>query len=330
LVSFHNFAEFIGVTGFKAKFTKSTNPKFTWTWARPRTLSANLGDFAVRTSYSLSTSDIAFSGDRQMTERAWLEISGATPLPVQEAYAGPIASLRYLVQLSVGHELPLVSLHGQKGGKSGRWRRIVDQSAIFFEEKRSLPLPKRAPPPRLLFTLQEFGSNAEYLARRHEGFTLFRDALDFYFSLDPRADSSVAIEHHFLNAINAIEAYHRRKGNTRYELDPARYEERLERIINAAPARDRPWLRGKLRYSNEVTLRTRLRELFEQMPRALQQACGGRKQFVDTVVTTRNYLIHHDDESKGRSAFRRASLVRNGEASYAARLCVLPAARSPR
>jgi len=50
-VSFHNLAEFVGVTGFKAK---STNATITWTWARPSTLSATLGDFAVRTSYSLN------------------------------------------------------------------------------------------------------------------------------------------------------------------------------------------------------------------------------------------------------------------------------------
>ena len=296
LVSFHNLAEFIGLTGFKRRSLNAA-----WTWVRPAVLGATLGDCAVQTSYSMRSSGSAFSGDRQMAERAWLELKGATRLSVEEAYAGPITSLRYLAQLSVGHQLPIISLCGEKGLRGRGRRASVHHSSIFFEEKRSLPLPEQAPPVRLLFTLQELGTNlAQYLASWHEGFTLFRDALDYYFSLDPRADRSVAIEHHFTTIINALEIYHRRKGVTRYELDPAKHEERVERIVSAASAEDQSWLRGKLQFSNEVNLRTRVRELFNQAPDPLRKACGEGKRFINSVVTTRNYLIHHDDKNKSR------------------------------
>ena len=299
LVSFHDLAEFVGLTGFEQK---SGSAKITLRWARPPVLSATLGDYTVRTAYSLRTSGSAFSGDQQMAERAWFELKRATRFPVEEAYAGPIASLRYLAQLSVGHQLPIVSLCGEKVVTSRGRRGSMDQFAIFFEEKRSLPLPEQVPPLRLLFTLQELGKDlAKCLACWHEGFTLFRDALDWYFSLDPRADRAVAIEHHFMSMINAFETYHRRKGTTRYELDPAKHQERLERIINAASAEDKPWLLGKLQFSNEVTLRSRVRELFAQAPSPLRKACGERKRFVNSVVMTRHYLTHHDDKIKSHT-----------------------------
>lgn len=301
-VSLHNLTSFVGRTGLASGQAAPNSLALTWT--RPQELDANLGAFQLRMLYSAQSSGNIFGSEISLTERAWLEFSFADELHAEEALSGPIASLHYLLQLAVGCRLPMIILEGD----TKRTEQIVDgrsffpPSRIFFSQKRALPLPETSHPLRLLFTLSSLTSNLSYhLSRWYQGFQLFRDALDFYFSLDPRGDTDVAIEHHFLSNVNAVESYHRSAGVKRYESDPSDHEARIKRILAASEAEDRDWISRKLEYSNEVGLRPRLRELFDGLPGDVQKACGARKSFINSVVVTRNYLTHHDNQLKDQA-----------------------------
>ena len=62
----------------------------------------------------------------------------------------------------------------------------------------------------------------------------------------------------FLSLVHAIEAYHRR-GSDETDKPAGEHEARLKEILDAAPAAYRDWLGEKLRYSNELSLRRRLK-----------------------------------------------------------------------
>ncbi len=301
-VSIHNLTPFIGRTGLGSG--EPATDRLAVTWTRPQEITTDIGPYQLRTLYSARTSGNVFGSERSISERTWLELGFAQELHVEEALAGPIASLHYLIQLAAGCRLPLIVLEGD----SKRTEQMVDgkplypPSRILFAQKRSLPLPEAAHPLRLAFTLSSLSSNLpDHLSRWYAGFQIFRDALDFYFSLDPHDDTDVAIEHHFLSIMNAVESYHRSAGAKRYESEPSEHKERIDRILVASPAEDRDWLSRKLEYSNEVGLRARLRELFDALPPDVQRVCGERKTFINSVVITRNYLTHHDDRLKDQA-----------------------------
>src|SRR5581483_9627351 len=73
-------------------------------------------------------------------------------------------------------------------------------------------------------------------------------------------------------------------------------------IINAIPPEYKEWLGNKLAYSNEPSLRKRLKELVEQFAIAIDTIIDDKNAFIQKLVTTRNYLTHYDADSKDKSA----------------------------
>jgi hypothetical protein len=102
----------------------------------------------------------------------------------------------------------------------------------------------------------------------------------------------------FLSLVLCLESYHRRRGHN-LELPPEEGKKRVDDIVNVAPEQHRKWLKNKLRYSNELTLRRRLKELVESFSFV---EVGNQGQFIEDVVNTRNYHIHYDEELKKLSA----------------------------
>jgi len=118
------------------------------------------------------------------------------------------------------------------------------------------------------------------------------------------------IETRFLNIVHALEAFHRLVIGG-YELPEDEHQERVDEILGTAPTKWREWLMKKLEYSNELSLRTRLKKICEMFPYVSSRLIGNReerKRFICQVVDTRNYLIHHDPKlektaSQGPSLF---------------------------
>lgn len=129
---------------------------------------------------------------------------------------------------------------------------------------------------------------------------------DLYFAT--AYGSPAYLDDRFLSLVQAVEAYHRRALGTT-ELPVEEHERRIEGIIGAAPDAHKDWLRGKLAYSNEPSLRKRLKEIMRRDPEVMEPIFGdGKKErmdFVGKVVDTRNYLTHYDEGRKGTAAVGR-------------------------
>jgi hypothetical protein len=57
---------------------------------------------------------------------------------------------------------------------------------------------------------------------------------------------------------------------------------------------------SKIKYGNEYSLRKRLKQLIDKYP-VVSTFIHNRKQFVDDVVKTRNYMTHYDEHLKGEA-----------------------------
>src|SRR5713226_2353808 len=91
-------------------------------------------------------------------------------------------------------------------------------------------------------------------------------------------------EYRFLTHVQAAELYHRlrvKKG----EVSAARHEARMAAILANIPKRYHSWLRDRLSHSNELSLRRRIRSLFERANPLLGPLVPDSKQVIDAIVS---------------------------------------------
>jgi len=116
--------------------------------------------------------------------------------------------------------------------------------------------------------------------------------LDLHFASDYAG--FVYGETRFMNAVQAIEAYHRR----RVPCEPLPIDiASRDRAIESCPEEVRPWLADKLRYAHEPGLRRRVKDLllFSGQPTdAFWTSNNARSSLVSRLVDTRNALTHWD------------------------------------
>lgn len=109
------------------------------------------------------------------------------------------------------------------------------------------------------------------------------------------------LDFNFLALVQAVEAYHRRA--TEETDQPMKvHEARVKSILGKAPPEHREWLERKLAYSNELSLRRRLKLLFAQFSFLFDDLIPDRKSVISSIYDNRNYLTHYDAKLRNRAA----------------------------
>lgn len=296
-VNLHNLEEFIGRTGFQSN---STAEGVSVVYKFPEPLEMQIDKFAAKAEYSAHLDGKMFE-QMKIAQRGWLTFTPKAETHFQEFLTGPLASFHYLLTLALGHRAPIIAVEAKtpRTAISFEGKELFPASKLFFGQKHALPLPDREHPLRFLFTLAGLGDGLSGAAINwQKGFNAFRDALDFYFSIDSESDTDVALEHHFLSVTDALESYHRSVGEKQFDLPEAEHEIRFKKILEVSPHEHRDWLESKLQHSNEVSLRSRAKQLYDEQPENVRELLGKKSQFAGRIVDTRNYLIHHSPKLK--------------------------------
>jgi hypothetical protein len=295
VANLHNLEGFIGLRGITSNRTKEG---LTLSYAHPETISFSFGKFKVSADYMLNTKWELFR--HEIRQHGEFTASADNETTLDEFLRGPLTAFQYLHQLSLGHRVPLTSLEG----RSERLKATVNgktfqqRTQIFFSKSRALPLPDIEYPFNMMFTLRELGSEVSaYLDRWYRAFEDLRAVFDLYFSLDLEADNDVALEHHFLSAILAVEGYHRSAGYDQEAMPPDKHRELVDHASAVAAPECREWLNSKIQF-NEKSLRSRLKELYDEQPEKVRVVLRSRKDFCDTIVGTRNSLAHTSSQRK--------------------------------
>ena len=128
--------------------------------------------------------------------------------------------------------------------------------------------------------------------------------------LDPIIDSLDCYHHvgehdenRFLDIIQGLESFHRRKLEDTEALIKD-FNQRLSTVIDPLLESDKKWIRDLLEYKYEPSLRKRLRELlqkenFEIIEKVVPK--NNRKKFIDQVANSRNYYTHYNENLKKHS-----------------------------
>ena len=144
----------------------------------------------------------------------------------------------------------------------------------------------------MLFEFKEIQNDIEKKINNWiKGYEQFAPAFHLYFWAQRNAYPYLEVR--FLSLIQGLEAYHRRTSEEK-EMDETEFEELVEKLIEQCPARRKEWLRNRLRYGNEVSLRKRITRLIEPFKDPFGNK-EKRKKLINRIVDTRNNLTHHSE-----------------------------------
>ena len=151
---------------------------------------------------------------------------------------------------------------------------------------------------RMLFRYPEIRDDiGTKLVRWLDGYEIYKPTLDLYFT--SRFDFAMYLDIRFTNLAQALEAMHRRTSDdTVMPIDE--FTAIRNSLLSTCPPHRIEWLKARLRYDNELSLRQRLRHLVEPFQEWFGNS-SRREAFVSKVVDTRNYLTHYDQNLEDRA-----------------------------
>jgi hypothetical protein len=192
-----------------------------------------------------------------------------------------------------------VVVHDMSGTLDGPSGREGPPSVVHVLQRRLLPMARRRfPAPSALF----LPTRRDDLVDLMQAWIGLRSAVPevvaaheaVMYIADPKPEFA------FLTYFQALEGLHRYAIGG-FETEPDEHERRLVEVLEAIPTH-RDWLKNKLRWSNEVSARNRLRDLSKRLPRTIE-TYGSEARVVSEAVEVRNVLTH---PSPGRLGPERA------------------------
>ena len=145
-----------------------------------------------------------------------------------------------------------------------------------------------------------------YLPRWLDNYEEFEPTFNLYFAVT--ANRHMHLEGSFLFLVQGIESLHRRSSSEK-RFSSEELDRRVEAVLGNTPPEWRQWLRSKLDYGNELSLRARIEKMIDPF-REVFGTQSARKGFVDRIVNTRNFLTHYDPKSRNRAVTNPEDLLR--------------------
>ncbi len=136
-----------------------------------------------------------------------------------------------------------------------------------------------------------------YLESWIEKYDILKPVINLYFGT---LQQTTSYEVHFLNLVQALEAYHRRTKNNRI-WSKEEFKERKDLILENIPPEYKEWVRGKINYGYEPTLHTRLEELLSPHTELFRDIYNDKASLIKAIKQTRNYNTHFDKDLENKT-----------------------------
>jgi len=235
-----------------------------------------------------------------------ITIESKKDTPIAE-YEEMMYKIRNLLSLGVGKPIYALAIIGQteKCLFCEKPRRIYNDIEIYYNFDEIPDKLESIIPQNMLFNFKNISKSFElFIKNWFNKSEVLAPVFDLYFSVI--YNPNLYLDTKFLNEVQALESYHRRKETTeKYDVSPEEHKVRMENILCSIPIDYKNWLSKKLLYSNEVSLRQRLKEIIVMHKEIAEKYIGNKdqqKEFISSVVTTRNYLTHFDEEQEHKRA----------------------------
>src|SRR5258706_2892436 len=267
------------------------------TWAKTDDMDVQIFFYGPITSYSFTETTVSYETRVEITQHEETKF---------EKYLETIRRLQNFFSLAIGAATYPIGLIGQSNANkviSENKKEIFLPIDIYY---LSPSWPKQIKPihsNEMLFTLTAIESSFEKCIQNWiKKYELLEPAINLYFSV--LYNPSNFVEVRFLSLAQAIETYHRRLFDGKYQVDDiyrvGLYNELVKVVPKELDSDFRKSLEGRLKYGNEYSLRTRLRKVIEGVTDILDfnfiQSKPERATFINKVIDTRNYWTHYTSE----------------------------------
>lgn len=151
----------------------------------------------------------------------------------------------------------------------------------------------------MLFTFKTIEANAQSIFNAWiDAYDTLSPAFNLYFST--KSNTKKYLEEQFLGLIQGLETYHRRSSQETF-MEQDKFDVLVAEIKSHCSTEHLEWLDGRLKYGNEISLKTRLRRIIEPFQEKLGDS-SDRKKLLQQIVDTRNYFTHYDVTLKDKAA----------------------------
>jgi hypothetical protein len=285
-IHFSNLDDWVNISGFDIQ-----QLEYTINYRRPEPIKVNIEDCGISIEFEVEGPTRSFvQKEAYIKQKTFLKIEFSEEKPLEDfEYVEKL--FRNFLTLGVG--VPVRSLEFKGFSEKDIYDSVeMIYSAVDIAQKEVFP-------PNMLFTFKDVSIKFEnYLTNWFRKAEFLDVVYDLYFS--PFYNPKMYSEHIFLSLVQAIESYHRRTTENR-ELPQEEHDQRIRDILGGVPDAHKSWLESRLEYSNEPRLRKRLNDVIDRYPGIIGKS-KDKKQFINNVIDTRNYLTHYDSKLKERAA----------------------------
>lgn len=272
-------------------------------YSKPESICANIGE-NYKVSIDFETIDRTFSTIKKgisVKERTYITIEASEEKSYDEFF-GIVHQIQKSLSLWVMEPVYPLTIKGlTESNKEERKGEDYYPPVEIYHGLRDIPkVPERLPVPDMVFTFKNISGKFEgFLKNWFEKIDLLEPVYDMY--SESLYSPFMSLENKFLNAIHALESYHRRTYCGEY-LRVADYKKIRGALVAAIPdvvkGPFKDSLKSRIEFGYEVSLRSRLKEIIEAHRVVFTELIEGKKSFTNTAVDTRNYYVHRLKERK--------------------------------
>lgn len=306
--SLEGLDEWLSLSGFEISQDLDAR-KTSIHYTAPKEIEFSLPDgIALAFAFSYSLPTLPATTEAKITQNAHITLKSDYPRPLEE-FLALVNKLNDFLCFATDATVALDSAAGfspditREGGSGVQVPIPVN---VYYKSTRLSDVPPRVDWHRMLFRYEQIGDQCENLVNKWlSNYEVSEPAFNLYFA--SKTGAHKYLEGRFLSLAQGIETLHRRNARETVMAEED-FRGLIEAVVNGCPHEQQKWLKEKLRYANELSLRRRLKRMLEPFE-TLYGDPKQRKQFVAEVVATRNYLTHYDPDlsdqaAKGKSLWR--------------------------
>ena len=300
-IRYSNLDEWVGRRDLKVR--SSCGDKVTIQFKPSQVTKMQINGYLIAISIRFSRNES--STQVNVIQKAWIDISSEQEKNLDD-YVSLLNHIRRFLSLLMDAPISTLEMNGKTKiskiiRENGREAYIPIQIRHYIPEWEATI--RTIYQHQMLFPLPDVQNQLEiHLRNWIDKAESLRPVYDLFFAT--RRNPHIHVESLFLSLTQAIEAYHRRKYDGKYQADEDYRNGLYKRFLDVIPSNlDKDFRdalkEGKLLFANEHSLRRRLQEITKRICLNLpigffsQKNKKCLKAFIDKVHNTRNYLNHH-------------------------------------
>ena len=297
--SFESLSEWFSISGFRPEINTNSEPA-DWSlhYAQPDNISVTLPsgiqlNFLFHPSFSLPDYKVSQLSSG-ISQKIHVSLASEHPLAFVEFF-NILHKIQTFLCLVMSKVTSLEWVRGYSKDKLDKWKREIPTVIFYHSQLQGQQNDTHVP---MLYRYSDMSEDFDTtILKWFESYEIMQPAFDLYMS--SRIGAHKYLTGIFLSLVQSLETLHRRTSDeTAMEMDD--FDQLRSAIIEATPLEKRTFMESKLKYANEISLRTRLKRLIHPF-QDLFGTSSEVKLLVRNIVDVRNYLTHYDKAEETRA-----------------------------